>query len=296
VSAATGHVSEPQADGRSVRHWITEVRQRAHGTEPAEDDSEIAAVCGAAVDPLEIAAALEAAGMSRRVVTEDLGHRDVFSLADELWSVVPFREIAAEPRPAWRRGSVSDLGRGALYAAPALLIHAVSTSLGLNLDWWALPLAMTWGWATGQLIAFGGYRMRARNDVRGEARFVSLALALAVVTTTGLAVVCRQQLGGVGASVLAATVVSTYMATSAVLLLHEEEILAALLLAPAAAVGATSLLWPGTVPGILVLVTVLGSAGATLMAATRHLGLPWLAPSQVTRRDAGGRCSTSPTV
>ncbi|ORT61231.1 hypothetical protein [Streptomyces sp. CB03238] len=62
-------------------------------------------LCERAVDPLEIAAGLEAHGVTDRTAAR-FRHRDVFSLAEELYARVPRRDDSARPRPA----SVPDTG------------------------------------------------------------------------------------------------------------------------------------------------------------------------------------------
>ncbi len=282
MSAAIGQIFEPSPDTTSVHEWLRQltgpaaVERSEHATPPA-----VAAVCSAAVDQLEIAAALEAAGMSHHVVSEEIGHPDVFALAAELWATVPFQEVKLSESSCWRRGNASDLGRGALYVAPALLIHAISRATHVHIAWWALPLAMTWGWAMGQLTAFGGYSMRARNDRRGEARALSMMLMVAVLTTAGLAAAAARYLGGGADSVIVATCITSYMVANAVLVLHEEEALAALLLVPGAGVGVAVLISGHGIPSWMAFGAVGASAGATFFASCRHLGRPWVDRSAV---------------
>ncbi|SCK31977.1 hypothetical protein [Streptomyces sp. WMMB 322] len=90
------------------------------------------ALCEQVVDPLEIAAALEAHGVTDRVAAR-FRHRDVFSLAEELFARVPRaedrrREVTA---PAVAGGAAADAGAAAEAAVgagrpvPALPAHAV---------------------------------------------------------------------------------------------------------------------------------------------------------------------------
>ena len=268
MSAATGRVAEPAPDAQSIREWIDDLRQ---GTSSANVDSHIATVLAAAIDPLEIAASLEAAGMSRRVVSQEFGHDDVFGLASEIWSTVPYRELEVEQSMCWRRGTIRDLGRGALYAAPALLIHSLVTVLEVSLAWWAFPLAMTWGWAMGQLIAFAGHTMSSRGETAAEKRVVARASALAIISVAGWAILALQTLGGEWQSAVAAVCVTTYMVTSAVLLLHDEEQLAAMLLAPGIVTAGLCLLVEDRWLDALAVGTVTVSFVAIAVAAARHL-------------------------
>ena len=60
-------------------------------------------VCESAVDPLEIASALEFEGMGDQTVRERYGYSDVFTLAEQMYVRVPRRP--ADRRP--RRGPVA---------------------------------------------------------------------------------------------------------------------------------------------------------------------------------------------
>jgi hypothetical protein len=82
-------------------------------------------LCERAVDPLEIAAALEAHGVTDRTAAR-FRHRDVFSLAEEMYARVPRVDVAdapaagAPPFAGWRgpaRGIALPLLPGALSAA-----------------------------------------------------------------------------------------------------------------------------------------------------------------------------------
>lgn len=70
-------------------------------------------LCERAVDPLEIAAGLEARGISDRAAARRFRHRDVFSLAEELYARVPPAECAAGDGGAPRTPAYSSVsGRG----------------------------------------------------------------------------------------------------------------------------------------------------------------------------------------
>ena len=287
MSAGVGNIVDPGADGTSVRDWLLTLMADPADAASGDDESRpaVALVCSAAVAPLEIAAALEVAGMSPQIVQETTGHNDVFGLADELWRTVPFVEADVPRTRCWRRGNLGDLGRGVLYASPALIIHGLATAGGFRFRWWTLPLAMTLGWAMGQLMAFGGYRMRGRNDARGEARFAALLLIVAAVATATCASIAQRAFGGDVESVLCATAITTYMVASSILLLHEEEVVGALLLAPAAFASITVLVARDQVTGSVALWCIAASGAATLVAAGRHLGWPIIRRASISRTD-----------
>ncbi|MEU9762223.1 hypothetical protein [Streptomyces sp. NPDC047985] len=95
-------------------------RIRAH-TGPADPVKALMhrhrALCQRAVDPLEIAAALETHGVTDRVAAR-YRHRDVFSLAEELFARVP--AVAQEPMTA-HRAPERDTARRAAWTLRALV-------------------------------------------------------------------------------------------------------------------------------------------------------------------------------
>ncbi|WP_234338397.1 hypothetical protein [Streptomyces sp. NRRL F-5727] len=83
-------------------------------------------LCARAVDPMEIAAGLEAQGFTDRTAAR-YRHRDVFSLAEELYARVPRghlepapAEHAPEPRAPWALAALAP-GAAAALLVPALL-------------------------------------------------------------------------------------------------------------------------------------------------------------------------------
>lgn len=82
-------------------------------------------LCERAVDPLEIAAGLEAHGITDRTAAR-YRHRDVFSLAEELYVRVPRAETAADAAPdvpdgPRKAGVLRTAGRGASHLLPGAL-------------------------------------------------------------------------------------------------------------------------------------------------------------------------------
>ncbi|MGW2445122.1 hypothetical protein [Streptomyces sp. NPDC001675] len=86
-------------------------------------------LCERAVDPLEIAAGLEARGVTDRTAAR-FRHRDVFSLAEELYARVP-RDGAPVPSPASARGPRVRTGWVLLTLLPGALAAATLTGLRL---------------------------------------------------------------------------------------------------------------------------------------------------------------------
>ncbi|MEU1704902.1 hypothetical protein ABZ478_05785 [Streptomyces sp. NPDC005706] len=87
-------------------------------------------LCERAVDPLEIAAGLEAHGVTDRTAAR-FRHRDVFSLAEELYARVP-RDGAPNTRPEPGRGPRVRAGWVLLTLLPGALAAAALTVLRLT--------------------------------------------------------------------------------------------------------------------------------------------------------------------
>jgi hypothetical protein len=291
-AAITSPVAEPGSHEPTVHEWLSGVRSDFTEQSHVDDRnfpshiSLVATTCSAAINPLEIAASLEASGVSRTVVTDVYGQADVFALAEELWFKVPFRPVDVPQNPMWRVGSPQDLGRGALYAAPALMLLAFTRSLGVQFAWWSLPLAITWGWALGQVSAHLGYSMRGRQNLVGERLASGWLMMATIVTTTGFALLATVLDGGTLTTVVGTTCVTVYMVSSAIMLLNEQERLAATLLVPGGVVTiAILVLGVDIMPPVAVAITIGGSATATLFAAARHMRLLPLRALSFTRAE-----------
>ncbi|MFE9861681.1 hypothetical protein ACFYPZ_02760 [Streptomyces sp. NPDC005506] len=87
-------------------------------------------LCERAVDPLEIAAGLEAHGVTDRTAAR-YRHRDVFSLAEELYARVP--AVAGEPGRATAPAPMRDIETRAAWTLRALLPGAACTATAVAL-------------------------------------------------------------------------------------------------------------------------------------------------------------------
>ncbi|MFJ9817268.1 hypothetical protein ACIRU3_18710 [Streptomyces sp. NPDC101151] len=188
--------------------------------------AELADCIGPAVHPYEVAALLEAEGMSADLIRERYGHPSLFSLATALYEQVPraFPEPARAADP-WRPDHVRCLLRGVLFALPGLayLLTAPLWHPGRHAT--ALIVAGLVSWAWGQALGHrahlrmaGGRREAARTLLAGAPVGAALATAAAVPSADG------------GPVILAAAAQSLYLAAAGVLLVlaRERPLLAAL--------------------------------------------------------------------
>lgn len=264
-------------DLRSHRHTGTHERpagkERRAETPLAALAREHDACCVGAVDPLEIAANLEASGMSDSSCRR-LGYPDVFAVAAELFALVPRRAagtITRLDRPAVsvRRCAL----RGLIYALPGL------AGVGLGVQGVApavvMLAALTVGWAWSGAMAHLGHRLLGWEG-RPAARLVlrkGLAWGSAVTLVTVLAATV---LTGAGVGTLVVGLgLAWYMIAAGALLVLEWEVPLLLALLPAgvgaalAPIGVT-----GWVVGALPAVTVLATTGEALRATRRSVGDP----------------------
>ncbi len=141
-------------------------------------------LCARAVDPLEIAAGLEAQGMTDRTAAR-FRHRDVFALAEELYARVP-RESGGPPAPPTDtqtdppagppRGRLGGrLALGALHLVPGALCAA--TAVGLARAGAAAPGARVAAGAGGAvLVAAALWLCLARGPLKARGGGVAARL------------------------------------------------------------------------------------------------------------------------
>ncbi len=231
-------------------------------------------VVNAAVDPLEIAASLETCGLSNTVVQDRYGQKDVFSLAEQLYATVELRGAPASNPGTRRSGDISDLARGIVFAAPAIMFAGATLALGHWLSWWSTPLALIWGWAFSQFVAYVGFSRRAWGKPAGSAPAWGLLAALISCGCLGLA--GDVLLGGKFSGVLFAAAACAFMTAAAELVVRGQEVTVGLMLLPGA-VGSIVFIVkePFRIPAAVVLALATASVAGTVLAALRHLPARW---------------------
>jgi hypothetical protein len=241
---------------------------------------EIAEVCAPAVDSLEIAARLEAAGISDQVVIDTYDMPDVFALADEIYRRTRFQSEPGPPPAIVAGGSWRDLARGALFALPTLFFTAGSRALGLRPVWWALPAGLVVGWGLAQLVASMAWTMRGTRDEAGEPVLIVCAIVIGVVVPGAVATAATHLLGGGLSAVLVAMAIALYMVESGILLFYGDERWLAFALVPGAAAAALRVVdpsWPPIERGTAA--AILATVALTSLFVLRHVpGRGWNRP------------------
>ncbi|KOG39823.1 hypothetical protein [Streptomyces resistomycificus] len=230
--------------------------------------AELADRVGPAVHPYEVAALLEAEGLSASLIKERYGHPNLFSLASALFERVP--RTFPEPAPAadpWRPDTVRCLLRGVLFALPGLAYLLTAPLWNAAGHAPALIVAGLVSWAWGQALGHRAHlRMATGRREAGRTLLAGAPLGAAVATA-----VAALPAGG-GPVILVAAAQSAYLAAAGVLLVLARERLLLAALSPLVA-GAAVLPWwePGSLLRaglpLLALLATLAVTGRVLWSA-----------------------------
>ncbi|MFI5684173.1 hypothetical protein [Streptomyces sp. NPDC051636] len=285
-------LAEPRRPRRPRRRpsWAlddTALAVRLPGPGPDEEAvsrlaAELADRVGPAVHPYEVAALLEAEGLSADVIRERYRHPNLFSLAAALYERVP--RTFPEPAPAagpWRPDHVRCLLRGVLFALPGLAYPLTAPLWNAGRHTAVLIVAGLVSWAWGQALGHRAH-LRMATGRREAARTLLTGAPVGAAVATGVAALPA----GGGPVTLVAAAQSLYLAAAGVLLVLARERLLLAALSPLVA-GAAVLPWwePGTwaragLP-LLALAAALAVTGRVLRAALAAPAAPGAAPPRL---------------
>ncbi|MEV0473799.1 hypothetical protein [Streptomyces prunicolor] len=200
--------------------------------------AELADRVGPAIHPYEVAALLEAEGLTAPMVRERYGHPSLFSLAAALYEQVPrtFPEPAPTDDP-WRPDTVRCLLRGVLFALPGLAYLLTAPLWNPKEHASALIVAGLLSWAWGQALGHRAHLRMATGRREGARTLMAGAPLGALVATAAAAPLAHS-----GPLLLAAAAQSLYLAAAGVLLVLARERLLLAALSPLIA-GAAVLPW-----------------------------------------------------
>jgi len=249
-----------------------EQRSRARLAELTRTHNEL---CTQAVDPFEIAAGLEAAGVSDRQARTVYGAASVFELAEAMYGLVPRRPSnAGAPVDPWHRPVGLHLLRGLLYGLPGLLYVVALTMLQTGFD--ALLLLGTTIVASGlgQGLSLLGHVLIGRGQ-KGAASAL-FRTALVVGGLLGVLIMLGGWLSGSlsPAAVLAGCQV-TYLLAATVLMVMDSVLLLLAVLTPGVLLAVMELSGATAVPRDIALgVLALCVAAAVVAACSQLTGTP----------------------
>lgn len=248
--------------------------------DPAEEAAaRFGGVAATAVHPFEVAAAIEAEGVTDRQVQRHYGRTDAFELAEDLYAETPrsYPEPEATPSP-WHSPLSTSVLRGALYALPGLafplgapMLSGPADTGGLPHGTFALALSVLFNWGWNQALAHRTHARLGRGQRRSGGRCL-LRGALVGTALGALGAVLGALLGGhhSGGVLLFCFGQALYLGASCVLLVLGRESVLLRTLLPAALGGAAvllGLLHPTPVTALLLVATVL----LTVRQAAREL-------------------------
>lgn len=241
-----------------------------------------------AVEPLEIAAALEAVGVRPPALRARFGREDVFELADDIFERVPLSPVMCERPLPPKGGTVRDLWRGLAFAVPGIAFTDVLRAAEVHVAGWALPFALTLGWALSQVMATLGHTLLNRRDAVGLARVLTVAMGLGVSAVLGVSTAGALSTGASIGTVVVGTLFVAFMLASGVLLLFEEERILGWSLVPVSAAYLIALTKAGGhSTGPIVLVLGGATVAIVVLGALRHGTWRIWGPARLERADAG---------
>ncbi|MGW1198053.1 hypothetical protein ACWD4B_19770 [Streptomyces sp. NPDC002536] len=240
--------------------------------DPLDDlAEEMADVCATAVHPDEIAAVLEAGGLTGEQITERYGRNDAFELAAELFARVPRSHPEPPPRTdPWRVSPGACLLRSLVFTLPgfgytlaAPLITGGRHDGGLPAGTGPLAASALLAWAWNQGLAHRAYLRLAAGGRPAAGRCLAVGAPLGALLATAAALLLP---GPAGAHAFAAGQALYLAAATTLLVLGRERLLLYALLPTAAGGAATLVEKPPVVAGVALL---LGTAGGAVAAAVR---------------------------
>jgi hypothetical protein len=245
---------------------------------------EMDAVCRTAIDSIQVAAALEAAGLNDRTVRERYGLPGVFALAAELRRRVPHRleagDARRQPEGLAPPSTVALLLRGPIYLVPVLFFLALGDVLGQSGLVWitigSLLPAWMWNQGVGSLL----YRLIGRKEPAAARRLARRSLWFGTAAVTVIALPFAGLVFGDVWLVWPAGLQTAYLISSTNLLILSRQGLLMSALLPGSAIAAYSLL-ASSLPDTAVLGVAAGTVAAVVAAMiwiTRGVGSLRLLP------------------
>lgn len=179
-------------------------------------------VCTTAVDPLQIAAALETDGITDRIARDEYGYNDVFELAEELFHRVP-RRLPRSKRLLKPEGGWAELMHGPLFVMPAVFYPAIFALIGPQAMVLGMVLGTAVGWVWSMGMSWIAYRLIGR-DSHDEAAEVMRKMALLGILLVGIVGVLLAGTKGLDLGVAALPIgqMMFQMAASILMVYHRE--------------------------------------------------------------------------
>ena len=228
------------------------------------------ALCLNATDPLEIAAGLEAAGISDRRARAAYDTATVFELAEQIYRQVPRRPTAVLRVDPWARPTRELVARGLVYALPGLLLAGAVQRLSAT-EALLLLLVSVLGAVATQALSHLYHLLAGRRQLAGAAALLRHGLVGSVLSGVLLAGIALR-LGAASWRGAAITVLAAiYLISATVVLLLDRHRLLLGLLSPAVVLSLLALIPHQPLSRGVALTAALGSVVGALVAAWRFV-------------------------
>jgi len=255
----------------SVRDPLVDLRERRSTDLVRALSRQHDALCTSAVDSWEIAAGLEAEGLSDRDCAA-YGFPDVFGLAEALFVQVPRRGSSLATQST--RAPVSagrSLMRGLIYALPALVgVGLIDPTRREAVAVLLVSVATGWGWS--QAWSFLGHRNLGWVGARAARSILRTGLLGGLVVVPLVVLVATRLLDGPAETFMTGSAVACYMVAAGCLLVLGRDRLLLVALVPGSLAGLMFLVGaaPWGYPGQLALSAA--SFGVVLVSAVAVTG------------------------
>jgi hypothetical protein len=189
-----------------------------------------------AVDALQVAAALETAGVTDQAARARFGFADVFALAEAVYRRVP---PAPEPAPADQRQDRGwrDVGHGAMYLIAVATFPPALAVVGRSVSITALVVTAATGWVLSGVISWLAYRLLGDGQARSAGQLLGWATLVAIPLGAAVGGTMVAAAGAAPALVGLTTGAMAYQLAVTVLVIYGQEALVFAAMAPGAAAG-----------------------------------------------------------
>ncbi|SMD25674.1 hypothetical protein [Kibdelosporangium aridum] len=222
-----------------------------------------------AADELHVAAILESEGVNDRIAREEYGHKDVFTLASEVYKRMPAQTPPAAkdaPKPA-KEWTIRIIAHGPLYVLPSAVYPAVLMSLGGSAMVIGLVIATAIGWVWGMGMSSVAYQLLGHGRPNAAARMLRWLGLAGLVLAAGVGILLAGLLEGGDAGLVIFVVAQMgYQLACGVLFFYQQEARLAMLMLPVVIIGIVHIV-SGYPPDLVLPAVVAGASSAALVLA-----------------------------
>lgn len=237
-------------------------------------------ICVEAVDPLQIAAALEADGLDDQLANTNYGLASVFEVADHLYYRVPLRVMQASSSASPGGSRWRDISHGLLFAMPGVFYPAAVSLTNPERATLGIVLSVILGWAWSQVMVRVAYLLQGRGASREAAAWLRFAAFAGITTVAALGLISSILWAGAAGPALLAIGQMTYQMAAAIVIMYSQEERLFIALLPGILGGAAFLLLPDVVGATV-------AVSAIALSVVLSLAAAWWATAQLASPNSG---------